>query len=201
MSVALPETDTPSRLDDGLAEVVEHLTCRLKAGDAVDLDACLAAHPEHAAELRRVLPALRLLADLSPSSGPVLSGPPPAVPEAAQVLGQLGDFRLIREVGRGGMGVVYEAEQISLNRRVALKVLPFVAALDGRQVQRCEYEPWGLAQAAATPGGSDRRSPGDGVGCRRRHNRALGVRLCRVSCAHATRLPARACNRPKQLAH
>src|SRR5262249_12702191 len=48
----------------------------------------------------------------------------------APELGQLGDYRLIREVGRGGKGIVYEAHQISLNRRVALKMLPFAAALD-----------------------------------------------------------------------
>lgn len=55
-------------------------------------------------------------------------------------IGQLGDFRLLREVGRGGMGVVYEAEQISLRRRVALKVLPFAAAIDSRQLQRFQNE-------------------------------------------------------------
>ncbi len=60
-------------------------------------------------------------------------------------LGCLGEFRLIREIGRGGMGVVYEAEQISLGRRVALKVLPLAAALDPRQLQRFRLE----AQAAA----------------------------------------------------
>src|SRR5207244_8826198 len=57
----------------------------------------------------------------------------------------LGDYRLIREIGRGGMGVVYEAEQLSLARRVALKVLPFAAALDAKQLQRFKNE----AQAAA----------------------------------------------------
>jgi serine/threonine protein kinase len=55
-------------------------------------------------------------------------------------LGQLGDFRLIREVGRGGMGIVYEAEQLSLHRRVALKVLPFASAIDSRQLQRFKNE-------------------------------------------------------------
>jgi len=55
-------------------------------------------------------------------------------------LGQLGDFRLLGEVGRGGMGVVYEAEQISLHRRVALKVLPFAASLDAKQLQRFKNE-------------------------------------------------------------
>ncbi len=59
---------------------------------------------------------------------------------AASRLGQLGEFRLLREIGRGGMGVVYEAEQLSLRRRVALKVLPFMAAIDPRQLQRFKNE-------------------------------------------------------------
>jgi serine/threonine protein kinase/WD40 repeat protein len=58
----------------------------------------------------------------------------------------IGDFRLIREIGRGGMGVVYEAEQLSLRRRVALKVLPFASALSKQQLVRFQSE----AYAAAT---------------------------------------------------
>jgi serine/threonine protein kinase len=57
----------------------------------------------------------------------------------------LGDFRIVREIGRGGMGIVYEAVQLSLGRRVALKVLPFAATLDAKQLQRFKNE----AQAAA----------------------------------------------------
>jgi serine/threonine protein kinase len=81
------------------------------------------------------------------SSADVASPAAPAIPPSgsAPELGQLGDYRLIREVGRGGMGIVYEAHQISLNRRVALKVLPFAAALDPKQLQRFKNE----AQAAA----------------------------------------------------
>ncbi|WP_339907215.1 protein kinase domain-containing protein [Symmachiella dynata] len=63
----------------------------------------------------------------------------------APLSGVLGDYQLIREIGRGGMGVVYEAHQISLNRQVALKVLPFTAVLNQRQLERFKTE----AQAAA----------------------------------------------------
>ncbi|QDT70164.1 Serine/threonine-protein kinase PrkC [Planctomycetes bacterium MalM25] len=58
---------------------------------------------------------------------------------------QIGDYRLVREIGRGGMGLVYEAEELSLRRRVALKMLPFAAVLDQRQITRFRNE----AQAAA----------------------------------------------------
>lgn len=58
----------------------------------------------------------------------------------------VGEFRLVREVGRGGMGVVYEAIQQTLGRRVAVKVLPVVASVDERSIQRFRHE----AQAAAT---------------------------------------------------
>ena len=46
----------------------------------------------------------------------------------------LGDFRILQEIGRGGMGVVYEAEQISWGRRVALKILPYASMLDNTQL-------------------------------------------------------------------
>jgi serine/threonine protein kinase len=121
--------------NDALADLVEELTGRLQAGEPVDPDAVARAYPAYAPQLRELLPALQALAGAADPSPRPLAAP----------LGELGDFRLRREIGRGGMGVVYEAEQISLNRRVALKVLPFAAVLDGRQLQRFKTE----AQAAA----------------------------------------------------
>lgn len=73
----------------------------------------------------------------------------PSVPEIASATGPsertLGDYRVIREIGRGGMGLVFEAEQISLRRRVALKTLPMAALLDPKRLQRFRNE----AHAAA----------------------------------------------------
>ncbi len=85
--------------------------------------------------------------DLLRSAAPDLQGPGgrSAVDTALPLEGLLGDFRLMREIGHGGMGVVYEAVQLSLGRRVALKVLPLAATFDGRQLQRFENE----ARAAA----------------------------------------------------
>src|SRR5204863_1044572 len=59
---------------------------------------------------------------------------------AAVPLQQLGDYQILREVGRGGMGVVYEAQQLSLGRHVAIKVLPSHALLDPRQLARFQRE-------------------------------------------------------------
>jgi serine/threonine protein kinase/tetratricopeptide (TPR) repeat protein len=120
-----------------LAELVDRLTSRVQAGERLDLGRLLAEHPDYADELRRLLPAVGLLGDLSRSREAVASAAPLG-PAAAD--GTLGDFRIVREVGRGGMGVVYEAEQISLRRRVALKVLPFAAVMDPRSLQRFRNE-------------------------------------------------------------
>jgi len=125
------------------AEVVAEITDRLHAGEPVDVEDYIIRHPELAARLRPVLEALDLLARFSSSAG--WDKRPGRAVAGEEMCGTLGDFRLIREVGRGGMGVVYEAEQNSLGRRVALKVLPFAGTMDPRQLQRFQNE----ARAAA----------------------------------------------------
>jgi WD40 repeat protein len=131
--------------DRVLADLVEEYTRLLEAGGSVSVESFAVRHPERAEELRRLLPPLRALAELSGSAAGVGRTFPPA-PAGEERLGRLGDFRLVREVGRGGMGVVYEAYQESLNRRVALKILPFAAALDERQLRRFHLEATAAAQ-------------------------------------------------------
>ena len=143
MSESLSAGAVAGEVDRLVAEVVAEITDRLHAGEPVDVEEYIARHPELADRLRPLLAALDLLARFSSSAG---SDRPPARAGAGEEMcGTLGDFRLIREVGRGGMGVVYEAEQISLGRRVALKVLPFAATMESRHLQRFHNE----ARAAA----------------------------------------------------
>ncbi len=133
-------------LDDPrtLAAVEEYLA-ELEAGRQPDRRQFLARYPELADVLANCLDGL----DFVRHTAPALAAQEAALPADAippeQPARSLGDYRIRRELGRGGMGIVYEAVQVSLGRRVALKVLPFAAALDSRQLQRFKNE----AQAAA----------------------------------------------------
>jgi serine/threonine protein kinase len=134
----------PPQTGESLALAVEELARRFEEGEAVDAAAFIARYPQHETALAQLLPAMAALAQFGNSNGAALTLDPLA--GVTDEAGRLGDFRIIREIGRGGMGVVYEAEQISLGRRVALKVLPFAGVLDERQLKRFKLE---AAAAAA----------------------------------------------------
>ena len=151
------EDTSRSQGEDELARVLEAYIAELEAGRAVDTRRLMAEHPAIADRLRVCLGSLRLVERAADAVAIPRGAPDHAGPER-----RLGDYRILREVGRGGMGVVYEAEQISLRRRVALKVLPFAAAIDPRQLQRFQLE----AQAAATLH-HPHIVPVYGVGCER----------------------------------
>src|SRR5262249_9908237 len=95
-------------------------------------------YPELADEIRELFPAMvqvehvkELCQDRDDSARAAAPTPPPS---------RVGDYRILREVGRGGMGVVYEAEQEALGRRGALKVLPWPVARDGTMLARFRRE-------------------------------------------------------------
>jgi serine/threonine protein kinase/Flp pilus assembly protein TadD len=117
----------------------------LRGGRPMSRDEFLDQHSEISETLGECLSVLEFIQGAAVQvEGPrELAEAIPSEPIASPA--RLGDYRILREVGRGGMGVVYEAQQISLGRRVALKVLPFAAAIDPKQRQRFQIE----AQAAA----------------------------------------------------
>jgi serine/threonine protein kinase len=120
-----PDHDQDGRLQRLAAAMEAFLGFRAQAAGG-DRAAFLAAHEP----LRDLLePMLDDAAEDEASA--------PFVPQPGQCLG---DYRLLREVGRGGMGVVYEAEQVSLRRRVALKVLPAHLASSPRAIERFRHE-------------------------------------------------------------
>ncbi|MBI4583994.1 MAG: protein kinase [Planctomycetes bacterium] len=107
------------------SEEFQHLLAfyldRLNAGELLDPDQILAEHPDEGPAILRDLEAF------------IGAG---SRDEFDRNLGTLGDYQLLRKIGHGGMGVVYEAWEKSMDRRVALKVLPAVVAVDEKAVMR-----------------------------------------------------------------
>src|SRR5579871_3435465 len=131
-----PQASNPDDLPTGvyqveesaseLVRVLDQFLTDLQAGRAPDREQLLAAHPDLAGQLEQCLAGIAFIHQ--------------AAQPASATPAQLGDFRIVREVGRGGMGVVYEAEQLSLKRKVALKVLRFGAVADAEVMQRFQRE-------------------------------------------------------------
>jgi hypothetical protein len=129
-----------------LEVLAEEFLDRQRRGERPTLDEYLERYPHLAERIRTLFPALLMMEDLGESSGGATGSLAGDNGAAVGIrLQRLGDYRILREIGRGGMGVVYEAEQESLGRRVALKVLWAGSLLDPRQVRRFERE----ARAAA----------------------------------------------------
>jgi eukaryotic-like serine/threonine-protein kinase len=137
----------PAVSEDRFNALADEFIKRRRLGQNPSVESYAAAHPDLAEEIRQAFPALLMIDDLKPSSGdPTGNFDAASVVVRGAKLERLGDFRVLREAGRGGMGVVYEAEQESLGRRVALKVLAAHAVPDPAQVKRFEREARAAAQ-------------------------------------------------------
>jgi serine/threonine protein kinase/Tfp pilus assembly protein PilF len=126
-------------------ELADSFMKRFRQGERPPLSEYIERYPELADEIREVFPALVMMHQVEEDLQELNCDPDQPRFDLELESQKLGDFRLIREVGRGGMGVVYEAEQISLARQVALKVLPKQVLLDTKSKQRFVRE----AKAAA----------------------------------------------------
>ena len=139
------ETDGPKR--QTVEQLAEEFVERYRRGERPTLSEFTARDPEHADEIRDLFPALVVMEQIAPDSeaGSLTAARASLRRRPIEHPERLGDYRILGEIGRGGMGVVYEAEQVSLGRHVALKVLPQQFLFDTRQQKRFERE----AKAAA----------------------------------------------------
>ena len=122
-----------------LEALVDEFIARHRRGEsAAELEAESASrYPELADEIHELFPTIATVETLKTQREREVGV---RASLCGVTLERLGDFRLLREIGRGGMGVVFEAEQDSLHRRVALKVLPKQALLDPRHAARFRRE-------------------------------------------------------------
>ncbi len=141
----LDNRNEPEQLAEKLDQLAGDFVDQHRRGQRPTVEDFATAHPDLAEQIRDLFPALLMMERVRPVSDdfPELGKSPASIEDTK--LDRLGDFRILREVGRGGMGIVYEAEQISLGRHVALKVLPKHSLLDSRYVRRFQNE----ARAAA----------------------------------------------------
>ena len=129
---------------DLLDRLAEEFAARFRRGERPALKEYTDRYPALADDILELFPAMVRVEQAEDfRQGEDQTGESPPTPPPP--LSQVGDYRILREIGRGGMGVVYEAEQVSLGRRVALKVLPRQIKNDRMTLERFRRE----ARAAA----------------------------------------------------
>ena len=116
--------------------LADEFLARERRGERPSLSEYVTRYPELAEDIHELFP---VLLDMEDARLDAAEAPGPAAGIGGHAPRSLGDYRILREIGRGGMAVVYEAEQESLGRRVALKVLARTA-LSSQQIRRFERE-------------------------------------------------------------
>ncbi|EMI53210.1 serine/threonine-protein kinase [Rhodopirellula sallentina] len=130
----------PETSDDDLAAVdtlASDFLARYRDGERPSVEEYARRHPQHSDTIREMFPLvasverIKIIEQVAEDGSATLAG---------RELSQLGDFRIVREIGRGGMGIVFEAHQESLDRVVAIKVLPKRSLLDDEALTRFRTE-------------------------------------------------------------
>ncbi|MGI9470266.1 MAG: serine/threonine protein kinase, partial [Rubripirellula sp.] len=161
---SLGDTTAQQDADEGFDQVLDEIAEMIFRGDEVNAAALKLHFPAHADQIQALLPALSSMVSLGIAEDGGISNRHHLAGSTdtsqagfSESLGgahaetqtrldlpnkekRIGDFQIVRKIGSGGMGVVYEAHQISMGRRVALKVLPLAALAQERGVQRFHNE-------------------------------------------------------------
>jgi serine/threonine protein kinase len=126
--------------------IADEFAARCRKGETPSISEYAQRFPEHAQQIRELFPSVALLEQLGSRADGADSNPRTRSQGSLPPHHRIGDFEVLREIGRGGMGVVYEAVQQSLHRRVALKVLNTVCVHSDNQAKRFEREARAAAQ-------------------------------------------------------
>lgn len=126
--------------DEALALVLDRLLEQVRTGEDPEMEEVCRAHPDLAPQIREILPTIVAMERLKPRPGTS------AAPQTARTGTEIGDYRIVREIGRGGMGIVYEAIQGSLGRPVALKVISHHLLSDSAAIIRFRREARAVAR-------------------------------------------------------
>ena len=133
-------TSSSQNTDARLWKLVNEFTQRMEAGENPTIEQYCQRHPDLAEEIADLFPTVIELEAMQSAPSQ------PSIPLEVELPDQIGDYKIVNELGRGGMGVVYKAEHLKLGRKVALKVLPSRFSSNAKALTRFRREGKAIAK-------------------------------------------------------